>query len=159
MSAFSSNSGSYLETKPIESDGFSAYSRPIQIGFWELFGQFFGPSERCKKWVGITIRKSRIVVASNNENQRPKASKGTCCLLECIANLNILCICPVLFRCARILWRSPKGHLSCHFRGMLVTQVAIDLHRQGSTILVSEPTGDGWNVHAGLNTGSCKKMP
>jgi len=37
-----------------------------------------------------------------------------------------------------------------HAGGMLVAEMAIDFHCQGTTILMAEPAGDGRNVNAAL---------
>jgi hypothetical protein len=51
-----------------------------------------------------------------------------------------------------------KAYLERHLGGMGVTKVAVNFHRQRSSVVVTEPTRDGWNINASLNAPCCKQM-
>src|SRR5437588_5257632 len=74
-------------------------------------------------------------------------------------------------RSVRSCRRRKRNHiilLRCHWReadllrlrnAMLASQVSIRFHCQRAPVLVSEPAGNGWNVHGGFNASRCKQMP
>ena len=41
----------------------------------------------------------------------------------------------------------------------MVAQVPIGVHRQGAAVLVPQPAGDGWNIHARFDAMRSEKMP
>src|SRR5580658_9472947 len=51
-----------------------------------------------------------------------------------------------------------KADLERHLCGMGVTKVAVNFHRQRSSVVVAEPTRDGWNINTSLNAPRCKQM-
>ena len=46
-----------------------------------------------------------------------------------------------------------------HGRAVLLAQMTIALHREGSPVAVTEPAGHGWSIHAFLDAGGREIMP
>ena len=45
-----------------------------------------------------------------------------------------------------------------HAGGMLVAQMAVNLHRQCTAVTVAQPAGDGEDAHAGFNAACCEQL-
>lgn len=55
--------------------------------------------------------------------------------------------------------RNPEAHAPRLGETVILPQMAVGFHAQRAAVLVTEPTRNGWNIHAAFDTNGREQMP